>query len=67
MESSLGAWTASMLPGGTNGKLYQFNSAKGGSTTEVYVPDGAPGADPVSPGVAEGSSLATEHPAQLEN
>lgn len=48
MESGLGAWPASALPAGTNGKLYQCNSTNGGSTTAVYVPDAAFATDPVN-------------------
>jgi hypothetical protein len=41
LQYSLGAWTASPLPAGANGKLYQFKSKNGGSTTAVYVPNAA--------------------------
>lgn len=40
-QYGLGAWTASPLPTGTNGKLHQFKSKNGGSTTAVYVPNAA--------------------------
>src|SRR5262245_24776001 len=47
-EYGLGAWAPSSLPAGTKGKLYQFNSTKGGSTTAVFVPDAALRKNPLS-------------------
>ncbi len=47
LEYGLGAWAASPLPAGANGKLYQFNSQNGGSTTAVYVPNAALATNPV--------------------
>jgi hypothetical protein len=48
LEYGLGAWAASTLPAGANGKLYQFNSRNGGATTAVYVPNAALATNPVS-------------------
>lgn len=47
LQYSMGAWAASTLPAGTNGKLFQFNSKNGGSTTAVYVPNAALATNPV--------------------
>ena len=47
LQYGLGAWTPSTLPAGTNGKLYQFASKNGGSTTAVYVPNAALATNPV--------------------
>jgi hypothetical protein len=47
LQYSLGAWTASTLPAGINGKLYKFDSMNGGSTTAVYVPNTARATNPV--------------------
>jgi hypothetical protein len=47
LQYGLGAWAAATLPAGTKGKLYQFTSKQGGSTTAVYVPDAALATDPL--------------------
>jgi hypothetical protein len=45
LQYGLGDWVESKLPAATNGRLYGFDSKNGGSTTAVYVPDAARGAD----------------------
>ncbi|HEY3040101.1 MAG TPA: penicillin-insensitive murein endopeptidase [Pyrinomonadaceae bacterium] len=47
-RDNLGAWATRSLPATINGKLYAFESAHGGSTTAVYVPDAALGTDPLN-------------------
>lgn len=46
-QYGLGAWAESKLPAATSGRLYGFNSKNGGSTTAVYLPDVARGANPL--------------------
>jgi len=48
LQNGLGEAAACAPDAATNGRLCSFNSRNGGSTTAVYVPDAARGADPLS-------------------